>query len=991
MSDSDVAVCIAAILTYLETHPPLPFPTFLSLRVKFKVTATSHRTRSGLEHDGDRQIYVILELLLRSIILANDSRAARFYKAIEVALSCNKTLAYYMARLNLQLDTKEKEGGDTFETIFGALFYDMRYQDVANWLIKAFRPLIIVCLDFLGPKRKRVEAPLMEPADSESSSKPTSAKRPRTSNDGTGQFTTSPGAAEALSRVLLRVGTMPRYVSSSYGLLSLSLSRSTVTAPVSVSSSMPPSAPKTALFDITNARSVLSLPLVLTSSRDFRVAAVASDQPSQPSTFLKENEVRDHASVPAAPSFNTRTTSAYRRELMRSDSPARNRSNPHRHSDRSYGTTLSECTWLNIPVGQKSNTYDTASSRYRYARPFFCSKISQCSQPQFDSPTMSAGEAKIAIATTTLNITPAAKITVAGSTAKTAAKTSNAGTPAIAGTASHETVVSCSRTTSAMAQFLFSKVLDFGDSVKETIIEQVIFEYASPIDLARLLRTCRTVQAIIARPRCSTRLNECCWRAARARMGNLPAPPAVTAAGVWNEAAYAAFLFESRFAEVFPLRSLCCFAAAGLHLELPHWTAYTAGLSYAYEALEATAWLPPHCPDGFILSSAATNQDREYAQAALVDAGWKIERPKYAMRTTVELNAEWDRRKESWPAIARNHEALLSWKRSPEYLDASKKSRISTEKSSSSHKTKIAHWREHQRIRCTMTQEPKQETKQVLEHCSPFDLVQLGLASRAFRAVIAAHEYLWVQAQLNLSSGTCHRVPPLPVIEANGNFSQSAYASWLFGGGSCTWCSKWTESQPTHFIFRFRACSATCKALLLSASNLYVDRTQKFDDFSWGKWLPRIERELPNGETIKIYSARATKDAERERQQAVRVDAGNSHRDLKGFPCRTSQQRDEECTRREQSRPELLKNGFELEAWHKHYLKEHAIIWRSNYDFLMCLATAENKKIQGLMRCPTITSLFVAFNRDLELITHRYPIHELGRTVGNPPSQFGTI
>ncbi|KAJ7470905.1 hypothetical protein FB451DRAFT_1399651 [Mycena latifolia] len=258
----------------------------------------------------------------------------------------------------------------------------------------------------------------------------------------------------------------------------------------------------------------------------------------------------------------------------------------------------------------------------------------------------------------------------------------------------------------------------------------------------------------------------------------------------------------------------------------------------------------------------------------------------------------------------------------------------------------------------------------VLEHCSPFDLVQLGLASRAFRAVIAAYGLLWVQSQLNLSLGTCPRVPPLPAIEANGNFSQSAYASWLFGGGSCTWCSKWTESQPTHFIFRFRACSATCKALLLSASNLYVDRTQKYDDFSWGKWLPRIERELSNGEIIKIYSARATKDAERERQQAVRVDAGNSHRDPKGFPCRTSTQLDEECTRRERSRPELLKNAFELEAWHKLYMQQHAVIWRSNYDFLKRLSTTENVKIQGVMRCPTIISLFAAFNRDLELITH---------------------
>ncbi|KAJ7676271.1 hypothetical protein B0H17DRAFT_1080380 [Mycena rosella] len=99
----------------------------------------------------------------------------------------------------------------------------------------------------------------------------------------------------------------------------------------------------------------------------------------------------------------------------------------------------------------------------------------------------------------------------------------------------------------------------------------------------------------------------------------------------------------------------------------------------------------------------------------------------------------------------------------------------------------------------------------IFEHCSPFDLVQLGLSSRHLRAFIGANRCLWITAQASLLG-----LPPLPTVEASGNFSRSAYASWLFGGGLCTWCSEWTDSQPCNFVFRFRACSPSCNSLLLS-------------------------------------------------------------------------------------------------------------------------------------------------------------------------------
>ncbi|KAJ6509724.1 hypothetical protein DFH09DRAFT_1374645 [Mycena vulgaris] len=150
----------------------------------------------------------------------------------------------------------------------------------------------------------------------------------------------------------------------------------------------------------------------------------------------------------------------------------------------------------------------------------------------------------------------------------------------------------------------------------------------------------------------------------------------------------------------------------------------------------------------------------------------------------------------------------------------------------------------------------------ILEFCSPFDLTQLGLASQFLRAFTTAHKHLWIAAHEKLA----------PAVKSSGNYSMGVcvmVVRWR------PWYSKWTESQPSNFVLRFRAYSSTCASLLLTETNFYVDKAKKYDDFFWGKWLPRL------------------KHAESERQQAIRVDSGNSHRDPKGFPRRTGKQLDE--------------------------------------------------------------------------------------------------
>ncbi|KAJ7127351.1 hypothetical protein C8R43DRAFT_697249 [Mycena crocata] len=244
---------------------------------------------------------------------------------------------------------------------------------------------------------------------------------------------------------------------------------------------------------------------------------------------------------------------------------------------------------------------------------------------------------------------------------------------------------------------------------------------------------------------------------------------------------------------------------------------------------------------------------------------------------------------------------------------------------------------------------PKDIGLAILEQCSPYDLAQLALTSGFLRSFIQLHNHLWTSARSNLARGNCPRLPPPPVVQSTGNYSEQAYASWLFGGGMC---------------------SMACKKLLASDASLWTDKSKKYADFSWGKWLPRAKIEINNNGSTFQYSRRARQNAERERQQAIGVDAGNSRRDPRGFPVRTVQQLNEECNLRAASRHALTQNANELADWHKLYLEEKAAVSRTNFAFLKLMSALENQKVQGVMRCPTIATLYRAFTRDLALITH---------------------
>ncbi|KAJ7183366.1 hypothetical protein C8R46DRAFT_1066783, partial [Mycena filopes] len=251
----------------------------------------------------------------------------------------------------------------------------------------------------------------------------------------------------------------------------------------------------------------------------------------------------------------------------------------------------------------------------------------------------------------------------------------------------------------------------------------------------------------------------------------------------------------------------------------------------------------------------------------------------------------------------------------------------------------------------------------IMQHCSPWDIVQLHRTSKPLRAFIDTHKHVWIATQRNLW------VPPVPILESSGHRTQSAYALYLFGGGSCTWCSKFTPRQPFEFAFRFRACSPSCTKLLMSDVNIYMDKSKTYDNFSWGRWLPR--QQYQSGQVkYNGYSKRDIKYADRERQQAIDVDNRSSRRDPLGIPCRTVAQLDEECLKRERSRAARTEHSSRLKAWQDAYYKQKAQVSRINYDYIKLLSGVEGKKAQGILRTPKGEAIFEAFNRDLTRITY---------------------
>ncbi|KAJ7082907.1 hypothetical protein B0H15DRAFT_803037 [Mycena belliarum] len=88
---------------------------------------------------------------------------------------------------------------------------------------------------------------------------------------------------------------------------------------------------------------------------------------------------------------------------------------------------------------------------------------------------------------------------------------------------------------------------------------------------------------------------------------------------------------------------------------------------------------------------------------------------------------------------------------------------------------------------------------------SPVELLAFQLLSRRFTRILAENPHCWAEARQNLNPP----VPPPPKVDAAGIWTESAYAQFIFGGGSCIAksCKKWTVRFPYSYGLRIRVCS----------------------------------------------------------------------------------------------------------------------------------------------------------------------------------------
>ncbi|KAJ7056823.1 hypothetical protein C8F01DRAFT_363766 [Mycena amicta] len=212
----------------------------------------------------------------------------------------------------------------------------------------------------------------------------------------------------------------------------------------------------------------------------------------------------------------------------------------------------------------------------------------------------------------------------------------------------------------------------------------------------------------------------------------------------------------------------------------------------------------------------------------------------------------------------------------------------------------------------------------ILEQCSPMDIAQLFYTSNRLRCLIESHPHLWLVAFANLSRGDAPSPPLCPQgLEAARNYSVVAYVTWIFGGGKCTYCRRETMALPFQFALKFRACKKACDAALRTPKGLFVDKTHKFDDFNWGKYLPRVlSKPQRNGKRYFVYAVAAPKQANREMEQALDVTKGRPLRGRGEFLLRTISELQEELEKRGRDQTAIQQNALDLAAWKDQYISE---------------------------------------------------------------------
>ncbi|KAJ7666577.1 hypothetical protein DFH06DRAFT_1184199 [Mycena polygramma] len=205
-------------------------------------------------------------------------------------------------------------------------------------------------------------------------------------------------------------------------------------------------------------------------------------------------------------------------------------------------------------------------------------------------------------------------------------------------------------------------------------ILRLVLLYCSVVDLCRLRPLSRwTKRAVDTGP---------VWSAARKRLDRMPPPPIVTASGSWTETAYARMvfgpgkctvctLFNDNIPACFSLGVRFCsrrcreaFGSEDKYVLLPHWRTMAARTAGSFADVPGLLDLLPseYGDPQKDIPSAMKSSEEELWQAAQVDGGGPLPlRPKFVVRTTAELQEEWEKRYHSWEVLKVNGQALTEW------------------------------------------------------------------------------------------------------------------------------------------------------------------------------------------------------------------------------------------------------------------------------------------------------------------------------------------
>ncbi|KAF7327313.1 hypothetical protein MKEN_00308800 [Mycena kentingensis (nom. inval.)] len=259
----------------------------------------------------------------------------------------------------------------------------------------------------------------------------------------------------------------------------------------------------------------------------------------------------------------------------------------------------------------------------------------------------------------------------------------------------------------------------------------------------------------------------------------------------------------------------------------------------------------------------------------------------------------------------------------------------------------------------------------VFAHSSPFDLATLEACSKDVRDFVSKHStVLYANAQRGFAVGKSRPLPLKPVISSKGNFSEAAYATFIFGGGTCDNCSLPTDKLPCQYALRLRSCSKVCTRNLYDASTCHI-RCYTNDDYKiepWSDWLPfwRVFSE-EHGREIVGYLSKDVDRAVVERACAMRRDIEllQQHR----ITPRDEKTLNKEIEIRKQDLPVLVKNAKLLDAWAHNYFKQKKLCEDDNIEFIRLMGRVDNQRSSTLVRCPLVARLLAAFSRDLVKIT----------------------